>query len=243
MAQARDWQGMKDMSVRLLKERTGEGVDEWNRRIKRERFDDEDELRAWLTKQGVTGYAQSLLVMERFGYPDFLLATADELIDGQYADRARSSGRSSTLSLTLRRVSARSQSRRARPMSHSSLLAGRSPGFKRRRRTASISVCGWKGGSPRGASSPRRFKRPCRFKLDSRHLMRWIQRCSVGSNKRMTRTADRAPNQSVRTNSFPSGSAIVAFQFPHGFFSGRSVTVPPFRSIARAARFTSSTEK
>src|SRR2546428_11658169 len=87
MAQARDWQGMKDMSVRLLKERTGEGVDEWNRRIKRERFDDEDELRAWLTKQGVTGYAQSLLVMERFGYPDFLLATADELIDGQYSDR------------------------------------------------------------------------------------------------------------------------------------------------------------
>src|SRR5437899_4756328 len=87
MAQARDWQGMKDMSVRLLKERTGEGVDEWNRRIKRERFDDEDELRAWLTKQGVTGYAQSLLVMERFGYPDFMLATAGELIDGQYADR------------------------------------------------------------------------------------------------------------------------------------------------------------
>src|SRR5437867_7211523 len=120
-------------------------------------------------------------------------------------------------------------------MSHSSLLAGRSPGFKRRRRTASISVSGWKGGSPRGASSPRRFKRPCRFKLDSTHLMRWIQRCSVGCNKRMTRTADRAPDQSVRTNSFPSGSAIVAFQFPHGFFSGRSVTVPPFRSITRAA--------
>src|SRR2546430_16901406 len=87
MAQARDWQRMKDMSVRLLKERTGEGVDEWNRRIKRERFDDEDELRAWLTKQGVTGYAQSLLVMERFGYPDFMVASADELVRGQYADR------------------------------------------------------------------------------------------------------------------------------------------------------------
>jgi len=27
--------------------------------------------------------------MERLGYPDFLLATADELIDGQYADRPR----------------------------------------------------------------------------------------------------------------------------------------------------------
>ena len=83
MAQTRDWHGMKDMSARLLKERTGEGVDAWNRRIKRERLDDEGALRAWLTKQGVTGYAQSLLVMERFGYPDFLLATADELIDGQ----------------------------------------------------------------------------------------------------------------------------------------------------------------
>jgi hypothetical protein len=87
MAQTRDWQGMKDMSARLLKERTGVGVDTWNRRIKRERLEDEQALRTWLTKQGVTGYAQSLLVMERFGYPDFLLATADELIDGQYADR------------------------------------------------------------------------------------------------------------------------------------------------------------
>ena len=35
----------------------------------------------------MTGYPQNLLVMERFGYPDFLLASADELIDGQYADR------------------------------------------------------------------------------------------------------------------------------------------------------------
>ena len=89
MAETRDWQGTKDMSARLLKERTGEGVEEWNRRIKRERVENEEDLRAWLTKQGVTGYAQSLLVMERFGYPDFMLATAGELIEGQYADRPR----------------------------------------------------------------------------------------------------------------------------------------------------------
>src|SRR5216117_481190 len=87
MAQARDWQGMKDMSARLLEERTGEGVAEWNRRIMAEQFASEEQLRAWLTKQGVIGYAQSLLVMERFGYPDFMTATADELIDGQYTDR------------------------------------------------------------------------------------------------------------------------------------------------------------
>jgi Domain of unknown function (DUF5655) len=87
MAQTRDWQGMKAMSARLLQERTGADVDTWNQRIAQEQFIDEQHLRAWLTAHGVTGYAQSLLVMERFGYPDFLLASADELIQGQYADR------------------------------------------------------------------------------------------------------------------------------------------------------------
>jgi len=87
MAQIRDWELMRAMSARLLEERTGHDVSTWNRRIKRERFTDEKGLRAFLTKEGVTGYPQDLLVMERFGYPDFLTATADELIDGQYADR------------------------------------------------------------------------------------------------------------------------------------------------------------
>ncbi len=45
------------------------------------------QLRTWLSAQGVTGYAQSLLVWERFGYPDFMLASAGELIEAQYADR------------------------------------------------------------------------------------------------------------------------------------------------------------
>src|SRR5262247_566194 len=87
MSRIRDWKGMRDMSARLLKERTGEDVDTWNRRVKKERFNDEKALRSWLTKQGVTGYAQSLLIMERFGYPDFFLASAEDLIDGQYVDR------------------------------------------------------------------------------------------------------------------------------------------------------------
>ena len=87
MSETRDWQGMRDMSARLLKERTGEGLNTWNQRVKAEGPNDEKSLRAWLTRQGVTGYAQSLLVMERFGYPDFMLASADELVDGQYADR------------------------------------------------------------------------------------------------------------------------------------------------------------
>ncbi len=87
MAETRDWQEMNKMSARLLKERTGEDVDTWNRRIARKQFGNEQQLRAWLAEKGVTGYAQSLLVMERFGYPDFLLASAGDLIEGQYRDR------------------------------------------------------------------------------------------------------------------------------------------------------------
>lgn len=85
--ETRDWKGMRDLSARLLQERTGEGVDAWNARIQKEDLKDKESLREWLGKQGVTGYAQTLLVMERFGYPDFFLASADELIGGQYADR------------------------------------------------------------------------------------------------------------------------------------------------------------
>ena len=87
MAQIRDWQSMKNMSARLLQERTGLDVTTWNQRIQAQPLKDEQALRAWLTEQGVTGYAQNLLVMERFGYPDFMQASAEELIQGQYADR------------------------------------------------------------------------------------------------------------------------------------------------------------
>jgi hypothetical protein len=87
MAEVRDWQAMKAMSARLLQERTGVDVAAWNQRIQTQQLNDEKALRAWLTEQGVTGYAQNLLVMERFGYPDFMQASAEELIQGQYADR------------------------------------------------------------------------------------------------------------------------------------------------------------
>jgi Domain of unknown function (DUF5655) len=75
-------------SADLLVRQTGVTVPEWNERVRSSGADrDEDELRAWLTQQDVTGYAQHLLVMERFGYPDFLITNAAELIDAQYADR------------------------------------------------------------------------------------------------------------------------------------------------------------
>src|SRR6187399_3211127 len=83
----RSWQEMRDQEIQWLIERTGEGLDTWNARVIETGLGDESSLRAWLTEQGVTGYPAMLLVMERFGYPDYLQATADELVDGQYADR------------------------------------------------------------------------------------------------------------------------------------------------------------
>ena len=87
MTEKRDWSRNRAMWERVLEKRTGEGVSVWVKRIQRARIADEAALRAWLNERGITGYAQSLLVMERFGYPDFLRADADELIDAQYADR------------------------------------------------------------------------------------------------------------------------------------------------------------
>lgn len=87
MIETRDWGRNRQMWIRVLEKQTGEGVDVWTRRIKRARLRDETALRAWLGAHGVSGYARQLLVMERFGYPDFVLASADELIDRQYADR------------------------------------------------------------------------------------------------------------------------------------------------------------
>ena len=87
MTETRGWQRNRDMWVRVLEKQTGEGLDVWKRRIGSKRLGDERTFRAWLTHEGVTGYAQALLVMERFGYPDFVVASADQLIDRQYADR------------------------------------------------------------------------------------------------------------------------------------------------------------
>jgi hypothetical protein len=83
------WQKMREQIHAQLERQTGQGVGEWNARIKslNPAPADEQALRDWLEGEGLTGYPQMLLVFETFGYPEFLLATADELVDAQYADR------------------------------------------------------------------------------------------------------------------------------------------------------------
>jgi hypothetical protein len=84
---ALSWRERNAWIADLLKRRTGDDVAAWNARVAAQDLSDETSLRSWLTEQGVTGYPQMMLVMERFGYPDFLTASSDDLIEGQYADR------------------------------------------------------------------------------------------------------------------------------------------------------------
>jgi hypothetical protein len=83
----RTWQEHRDRIHRQLERQTGEGVEAWNLKIKAAAPADEPALRAWLADRSVTGYPAMLLAWETFGYPDFLTASADELLDAQYADR------------------------------------------------------------------------------------------------------------------------------------------------------------
>lgn len=87
MTQNLSWQERTAWIAGLLERRTGQGVEAWIERIQAQAPADEATLRFWLNQQGVTGYPQMLLVMETFGYPDYLVAGADQLVDGQYADR------------------------------------------------------------------------------------------------------------------------------------------------------------
>jgi hypothetical protein len=85
--ETRGWKEMVAKYAAQLEEETGEDLQAWNARIRAEGPDDEAALRRWLKKRGITGYVQMVLVMERFGYPDFLEMSDAELIDGQYEDR------------------------------------------------------------------------------------------------------------------------------------------------------------
>jgi Domain of unknown function (DUF5655) len=87
MGTTRDWSHNRDMWIRVLEKKTGKGLTHWNARIKKQKFKDSRSLKDWLDQEGVIGYPRQLLMMETFGYPDFVTTSADKLITNQYADR------------------------------------------------------------------------------------------------------------------------------------------------------------
>ena len=87
MPEALDWRRFRDAQAERLKLTTGQDVAVWNGRVAQAGPSDPEALNAWLATQGVTGHARQLLRWERFGYPEFMQATAGQLIDAQYRDR------------------------------------------------------------------------------------------------------------------------------------------------------------
>ncbi|WP_249336177.1 DUF5655 domain-containing protein [Sinomonas gamaensis] len=84
----RTWKGMIEWNQSLLLRKTGHDIHWWADRARQQGFRDNAALGAWLRdEQGVTGYAQYAVSWEVFGYPEFMLRDADELLEGQYADR------------------------------------------------------------------------------------------------------------------------------------------------------------
>ena len=83
----RSWREMYDQIEAQIKRETGADVAAWNVRIRERGVHSAADLKTWLNEQGVTGYPAMLLGYETFGYPDYLLSSADELIEGQYRDK------------------------------------------------------------------------------------------------------------------------------------------------------------
>lgn len=79
---------MRASIAERLERQTGHDIVWWTSEIARHaNAADESALRTWLGDRGVTGYQQMLLGWETFGYPGYLLASAADLVDDQYAER------------------------------------------------------------------------------------------------------------------------------------------------------------
>ncbi len=78
---------MVDNNKALLLRKTGKDTAHWVEQARAAGIRSDRELRDWMRDGfGVTGYAQYAVSWEMFGYPEFMLRDADELMDGQYAN-------------------------------------------------------------------------------------------------------------------------------------------------------------
>ena len=76
---------MVDSNQALLLGKSGHDVHWWAERGHSAGVKSDTELREWMrTEHGITGYAQHAVSWEMFGYPEFMLRDADEVLDGQY---------------------------------------------------------------------------------------------------------------------------------------------------------------
>lgn len=87
MTEIRDWQHNRMKWIGVLERRTGKSLAWWNARVKKEAPATRAGLKSWLATEGVNGYGASILTMERFGYPEWLAKSGEDLVAAQYANR------------------------------------------------------------------------------------------------------------------------------------------------------------
>ncbi len=76
---------MVDSNQELLLRKSGHDLAWWVERARAAGVRNDAELRRWMSEEhGISGYARFAVAWELFGYPDFMLHDADELMDGQY---------------------------------------------------------------------------------------------------------------------------------------------------------------
>jgi hypothetical protein len=84
---AKTWRTMVESNQALLSRKSGHDVQWWAERARDAGLRNDAELRDWMRDEhSITGYAQYAVSWEVFGYPDFMLRDADELLDAQYAE-------------------------------------------------------------------------------------------------------------------------------------------------------------
>jgi hypothetical protein len=88
MSEMQSWQSMVEANAARLIRTTGRTPADWAAEARTAGVGTRDELSLWLKGQGVTGYNLMSIDWEVFGLPEFFLRSADELYDGQYADRS-----------------------------------------------------------------------------------------------------------------------------------------------------------
>lgn len=82
---AKTWQTMVESNQALLLRKSGHDVHWWAAEGRAKGLKNDAGLRDWMRDEhGITGYAQYAVSWEMFGYPEFMLRDADELIGGQY---------------------------------------------------------------------------------------------------------------------------------------------------------------
>ncbi len=89
MASMKTWQEMVASNEALLNRKTGEDARTWTTRARDAGIESPGALKTWLAEQNVTGYSALAVEWDMFGVPEFMQQGADELIDGQYADRTQ----------------------------------------------------------------------------------------------------------------------------------------------------------